>query len=151
MSDLQGIRSSAAWLGLDANPVVHGHVDDSFVTDALAGSLKGEYITQDRVTVLRGRLPHSDATDEIALTIGIARLFGVAWEAMSPTSSKTPKWSRPSSTAMPPIGSSALCELPPVLVDQFDQTQGAVLPQAAAAAAAAVSKSPSPFRGWGCG
>jgi hypothetical protein len=45
---LRGIRSSAAWLGLDANPVVHGHVDDSFVTDALLGSLKGEYITQHR-------------------------------------------------------------------------------------------------------
>src|ERR1700679_3243936 len=47
VGDLRGIRSSAAWLGFDANPVVHGHVDDSFVTDALAGSLKGEYITQD--------------------------------------------------------------------------------------------------------
>ena len=40
VSDLPGIRSSAAWLGLDANPVVHGRVDDFFVTDALTGSLE---------------------------------------------------------------------------------------------------------------
>ena len=57
VSALHGIHSSAAWLGLDGNPVVHGHVDDSFLTDALAGSLNGEYITQDTATVLKGRLP----------------------------------------------------------------------------------------------
>src|SRR6202167_4626897 len=32
---LPGVRSSAAWVGLDANPVVHGRVDDAFETDSL--------------------------------------------------------------------------------------------------------------------
>ena len=70
------VLSSGVWLGLSANPVVHGRVDDSFTTDAVTGSLDGEYFRQDRVTVVAGRLPRLDATDEIALTPGLARLFG---------------------------------------------------------------------------
>ena len=30
------VLSAGAWLGLSANPVVHGRVDDSFTTDAVA-------------------------------------------------------------------------------------------------------------------
>ena len=54
------VLSSGVWLGLSANPVVHGRVDDSFTTDAVAGSLDGEYFRQDRVTVVAGRLPRLD-------------------------------------------------------------------------------------------
>ena len=41
------VLSSGVWLGLSANPVVHGRVDDSFTTDAVTGSLDGEYFRQD--------------------------------------------------------------------------------------------------------
>ena len=76
---LPGVRSSAAWLGFDANPVVHGHVDESFVTDGFAGSVNGDLFTQDKMTVeKRTSLPPLRSTNEIALTPGLARLFGVA-------------------------------------------------------------------------
>jgi len=137
VNDLRGIRSSADWLGFDANPVVHGHVDDSFVTDGFAGSLKGEYITQDRATVLRGRLPHPDATDEIALTAGVAKLFGVG------VGGRVTYQYEDAETEQTVIDGYATYRVvgivlqPPVLVDQFDQTQGAILPQAASEAAVA--------------
>ena len=54
---LPGVLSAAAELGLAASPVVRGRVDDSFTTDAVAGSLDGEYFRQDRVTVVAGAAP----------------------------------------------------------------------------------------------
>ena len=36
---LPGVRGSAAWLGLAANPVIGGRVDDSFLDNNLVGSL----------------------------------------------------------------------------------------------------------------
>jgi hypothetical protein len=74
---LPGITASDAYIGLDANPVVHGRVQDSFLTNSLTGSSDGTYFTRDRMTVLDGRLPRLRATREIALSPGIARLFGV--------------------------------------------------------------------------
>ena len=53
---------SAAWLGLAANPVIHGRVDDSFLDDNLVGSYSGagsrddDYFRQDRMTVVAGLL-----------------------------------------------------------------------------------------------
>jgi hypothetical protein len=41
ISQLPGVTSSAPYLGMDANPVVHGKVDDSFLTDDLTGSFAG--------------------------------------------------------------------------------------------------------------
>ena len=131
---LPGVRSSAAWLGLDANPVVHGHVDDSFVTDGFAGSVNGELFTQDTMTVEAGRLPSLRSTDEIALTPGLARLFGVGVggrvtyqfeNALAPTFA---------ATGYRTYRVAAIVDLPPVLVDQFDQVTSAVLPPAATAA-----------------
>ncbi len=60
VASLPGIRSSAAWLGMNANPVVHGKVDDDFQTNGFAGSVKSELFTQDAMTVLAGRLPPSN-------------------------------------------------------------------------------------------
>ena len=74
---LPGVRASAAWTGLDANPVVHGRVDDSFLTDAVSSSVDGAFYRQDTLTVLSGRLPRPTSSNEIALTPAIARLFGV--------------------------------------------------------------------------
>ncbi len=137
INHLRGIRSSADWLGFDANPVVHGHVDDSFVTDGLLGSLRGEYITQDRATVLRGRLPHPDATDEIALTAGVAKLFGVGVGGHVTYQYENAEEEQVVVDGYATYRVVGIVEQPPVLVDQFDQTQGAILPQAAAEAAMA--------------
>src|ERR1700684_2231135 len=57
ISSLPGVVSHVAYIGVYAYPVVHGHVDQSFLTDGVDASLDGEWFTQDRATVLAGRLP----------------------------------------------------------------------------------------------
>src|ERR1039458_1966934 len=47
ISRLPGVAASAGYLGLNANPVVHGKVDDSFLTDDLTGSFAGPGFTAD--------------------------------------------------------------------------------------------------------
>jgi ABC-type lipoprotein release transport system permease subunit len=133
---LPGVRSSAAWVGLAANPVVHGQVDDSFVTDSLAGSLNGELFTQDTMTVVKGRLPPLGATDQIVLTAGVARLFGVGvgGDVTYQFENNGPELPTPTGYATYKV--AAIVVLPPVLVDQFDQVSGAVLPPTATAVAA---------------
>ena len=49
----------------------------SFQTDAIAASLGGEYFRQDKLTVLAGKLPALDSTDEIAVTEPMAKAFGL--------------------------------------------------------------------------
>ena len=129
------VLSAGIWLGLAANPVVHGRVDDSFTTDAVAGSLDGEYFRQDRVTVVAGRLPRLDATDEIGLTPGLARLFGVGVGGRV-TYQFTRLNLRTGTEA--PAGYSTfvvtgIADPPLVLVDQFDDVNSALLPPAATA------------------
>ena len=142
IASLPAVRpgQSAAWLGLAANPVIHGRVDDSFLDDNLVGSYSGagsrddDYFRQDRMTVVAGRLPRLDATREIALTSGLARKFGVGvggkvtWQFYRQTSPD----------AFKPAGRSTflvtgIVDAPPVLVDQFDTARTAVLPPAATA------------------
>src|SRR5215472_7713377 len=77
IAGVPGIAASAAYLGLDAYPVVHGRVNNDYLTAGLVGSLTGAYFRQDRMTVLAGRLPRLDATREIALSPRIASMFGV--------------------------------------------------------------------------
>ena len=77
ISGLPGITSSAAYMGLNANPVVGGQIRDSFLTNDVTGSFNGSYFRQDRMTVLAGRLPGLTATRQIALSPVIARMFGV--------------------------------------------------------------------------
>jgi hypothetical protein len=57
ISSLPGVISHAAYIGLNGVPVVHGRVDNSFLTNSVNGSLDGEYFSQDRATVLAGRPP----------------------------------------------------------------------------------------------
>jgi hypothetical protein len=76
ISSLPGAISHAAYIGLNGLPVVHGKVDDSFLTNSVNGSLDGEYFSQDRATVLAGRLPPQGSTGTVVLTPGIAKLFG---------------------------------------------------------------------------
>ena len=65
ISSLPGVVSHAAYIGVYAFPVVHGHLDHSFLTDSINCSLDGEWFRQDRMTVLAGRLPRLDSTSEI--------------------------------------------------------------------------------------
>src|SRR5690242_21084021 len=77
IAGLPGIAASAAYLGLDAYPVVHSRVNNDYLTAGLVGSFTGAYFRQDRVTVLAGRLPRLDATREIAISPRIASMFGL--------------------------------------------------------------------------
>jgi hypothetical protein len=132
---LPGVRSGAAWLGLNANPVVRGHIDDSFLDNGLEGSFNGEYFRQDRMTVLAGTLPGLGATGQIALTAQLARVFGVGvgghvtyqFYQLNLRTGVTSPGER--STFLV----TAIVETPPVLTDQFDEAALAVLPPAATA------------------
>ncbi len=126
---LPGVRSSGAWAGLAANPVVHGRVDDSFLTDSVSSSVDNEFYRQDTLTVLSGRLPHATADNEIALTPAIARLFGVKVGG-------TVRYQLYDAETQKAIGYAsfrvtAIVEPQPALVDQFDEAEGALLPPAA--------------------
>lgn len=138
ISRLPGVTSGAAYVGLAANPVVHGRVDDSFGTDDLVGSDAGEHFTsdgfgQDRMTVLAGRLPAVGATREIALSQRIASLFGVG---VGGRVSYEFYRSDPLTGANHPLGRSTflvtgIVDIPPVLVDQSDEKNAGVLPPGA--------------------
>ena len=127
ISELPGVTASAAYLGLAADPVVHGHIVDSFLTNDLSGST-GTYFSQDRMTVLAGRRPAVGSTDEIALSPAIARLFGVGVGGKVTYAFGGPGGTRP---VMRTFRVTAIADIPPVLVDQSDQTQAAVLPNGA--------------------
>ena len=129
------VLSSGVWLGLAANPVVHGRVDDSFTTDAVTGSLDGEYFRQDRVTVVAGRLPRLDATGEIALTPGLARLFGtgVGGRVTYQFTRLNLKTGTEAPAGYSTFKVTAIVDPPLVLVDQFDDVNSALLPPGATA------------------
>jgi len=132
---LPAVRSSAAWLGLNANPVVRGHIDDSFLDNGLEGSFNGEYFRQDRMTVLAGTLPGLGATGQIALTAQLARVFGVG--VGGHVTYQFYKLNLRTGVSSPSERSTflvtAIVETPPVLTDQFDEAALAVLPPAATA------------------
>ena len=137
---LPDVSSSAAWLGLNATPIVRGKPDDSFLTNGVAGSLDGEYFRQDKVTVLAGHLPPAGATDEVVLTPGLARDFGVGvgghvtW-GFDRAFSKNgiPTGEPPVDVGRQSFTVAAIAVVPPVLGDESDQVEGALLPPAATA------------------
>ena len=137
---LPGASSSAAWLGLNATPVIDGKPDDAFLTGAVAGSLDGEYFREDKVTVLAGHLPPAGATDEVVLTPGLARDFGVGvgghvtWEfARGVFKNGLPTDAPPVYAGRQSFVVAAIGAAPPVLGDEFDDTESALLPPAATA------------------
>jgi FtsX-like permease family len=137
---LPGASSSAAWLGLNATPIVDGKPDPSFLTDALAGSLDGEYFRQDKLTVLAGHLPPAGATDEVVLTPGLAHDFGVGvgghvtWEFQRGIfTNGLPADTRPVNAGRQTFVVAAIATAPPALADEFDQTESGLLPPAATA------------------
>jgi FtsX-like permease family len=132
---LPGVLSSGAWLGLAGNPVVDGRVDDSFRTASLAGSLDGEYFRQDRVTVVAGRLPGLDSTNEIALTPQLARLFRtrVGGHVTYQFSRRNLRTNGAAPAGRATFVVTAIVDPPLVLVDQFDEVNSGLLPPAATA------------------
>ncbi len=133
ISDLPGIAASATYLGLDANPVVHGRVNDSFLTNDLTGSFNGAYFRQDKMTVLAGRLPRLNAIREIALSPHIASMFGVGvgGRVTYQFYRQNPVTFQSSPGARVTFRVTGIVDIPPVLIDQSDQQDGGVLPPAA--------------------
>jgi hypothetical protein len=133
ISSLPGVISHAAYIGLNGLPVVHGKVDDSFLTNSVNGSLDGEYFSHDRATVLAGRLPPAGSTSTVVLTPAIAKLFGTG------VGGTVSYLFRPLDAQGQPAGRSftrsyrvaAIAEIPPALVDESDQAEGSILPPGA--------------------
>ena len=86
----------AAYIGLSGVPLVHGKPDDSFLVNSLNGSLDGEYFSQDRATVLAGRLPPQGSTraavfQTAALSAGrLGTLVEPSFTALDPFQADTP-------------------------------------------------------------
>jgi hypothetical protein len=122
----------AAWVGINGEPVVHGHVDPAFLTDSIVGSLDGEYFRQDVMSVQAGRLPVR--AGELALTAQQAQFFGVGvgghvqyqFYRTSDDGADQPDGRRSFLV-------TGIVVVPPALVDQFDAFPTAVLPPAATA------------------
>ena len=85
---------------------------------------------RDRVTVVAGRLPRLDATDEIALTPGLARLFGIGVGGR--VTYQFIRLNLQNETEAPAGYSTfkvtGIVDPPLVLVDQFDDVNSAHLP-----------------------
>ncbi len=133
ISSLPGVAAHATYIGLYGLPVVHGKVDDSFLTDSVNGSLDGEYFRQDRVTVLAGRLPPQASTTTVILTPAIAKAFGtgvggtVSYQFQAVNGQGQPS-GRPFTRS---YRVAAIVQIPPALVDDSDDEEGSVFPPGA--------------------
>ena len=87
------------------------------------------------MTVLAGHLPALDSTHQIALTTGVAHLFDVSVGGRVTYQFANGQTFNNAPTKELTYRVAAIVELPPALVDQFDQTASAVLPPAATAVA----------------
>jgi len=103
ISSLPGVVSHAEYVGLNGAPPIHGRVNGSFLTNSLNGSLDGEYSSQDRMTVLAGRLPPQRSTTDIVLTPALARLFGAGIDG-SMRLAFAPGTGRPAGSSSGPTG-----------------------------------------------
>jgi hypothetical protein len=133
IASLPGVTAAKAYVGLNAYPVVRGKEDDAFNAGGLLGSVDGLYFTQDRMTVLAGRLPRLDATNEIALSRPLAALFGVGVGGHVTFAFYIQP---PQCCTNVPEGSStytvtAIVVRPPVLTDEVDEGPVGILPPAA--------------------
>ncbi len=82
ISHLPGVSQSAVYIGMDAYPVLDGKVDDAWQVNDVTGTLSSssfgaDGFSQDKITVLAGRLPSTGSTNQVVLTPGIAARFGV--------------------------------------------------------------------------
>jgi hypothetical protein len=133
-----GALSSAAWIGLNAAPVINGKVDPAFQTDALTGSLDGEFYRQDKLTVIAGKLPPAGSTGKIILTPQMAATFHLAvgdhmtWQFYRvPTRDGLPEDVPARPAGRTTFVVAAIADVSPALVDTFDNVEAAILPPAA--------------------
>ncbi|HEY7143596.1 MAG TPA: FtsX-like permease family protein, partial [Streptosporangiaceae bacterium] len=133
ISSLPGVVAHAAYIGLSGVPLAHGKPVNSFLVNGLNGSLDGEYFSQDRATVLAGRLPPPESTGTVVLTPAVAKAFGTGVGG-------TVSYSfQPVGPEQQPAGQpftrsfrvAAIVEIPPALVDESDQEQGSLFPPGA--------------------
>jgi FtsX-like permease family len=133
VSALPGVAAHATYIGLYGLPVVHGQADDSFLTNSVNGSLDGEYFSQDKVTVLAGRLPPQASTTTVILTPAIAKTFGtgvggtVSYQFQSVNAQGQPS-GKPFTRS---YRVAAIVEIPPALVDDSDDEEGSIFPPGA--------------------
>ncbi len=130
ISSLPGVVSHATYVGLNGVPLVHGHVDHSFLSNSLNGSLDGEYFSQDRATVLAGKLPPPGSTTDVVLTPALARMFGVGVGGTARyLYQQLDANGRPSGRQFTrSYRVAAIVDVPPALVDEFDHAEGSILP-----------------------
>jgi hypothetical protein len=133
-----GTVSTAAWLGLNGEPVIDGKLDDSFLTDGIRGGLDGEFYRQDKLTVLAGRLPLPSAADDMVLTPSMASAFHLTvgdhmtWEFyQNALVTGVPTGARPAGRATFLV--AAIADLAPALGDQYDDVPAAIVPPAVTA------------------
>ena len=126
-----GALSSAAWVGLNAEPVIKGKIDPAFLTDAIAGSLDGEFYRQDKLTVIAGKLPPASSTDQIILTPQLATSLKLTvgdhmtWQFYKvPTRDGLPEENVPARPAgRTTFLVAAIADESPALVDTFDNVE----------------------------
>ena len=109
-------------------------------------SLDGEYFRQDKLTVLAGKLPALDSTNQLAVSQLMAQKFGLhpgshlTWQFQQfevnalglplpgPTGNGIERTGQRTTFVV-----TAIVAMPPALGDTFDDIDGAILPPAAAA------------------
>src|SRR5438067_8816337 len=122
ISALPGVVGHVAYIGLSGVPLLHGKPDNSFLVNSLNGSLDGEYFSQDRATVLAGRLPPQGSTSTAVLTPAIAKAFGTGVGGtvsyrFQPVDAQQPPAAKPFTRS---FRVAAIIELPPALADEAD-------------------------------
>jgi hypothetical protein len=127
---LPGVASHATYVGLNALPVVGGRLSYSFLTNSINGSVDGAGFTQDVMTVVAGQLPPQDSTTAVVLSPSIAAMFraGIGDKvtyAFFSGDQRHPKAEYRAYTV------AAIAQFPPALLDQFDTTEGTMLPPGA--------------------
>ena len=133
ISSLPGVIAHAAYIGLSGVPLMHGKPDNSFLVNSLNGSLDGEYFSQDRATVLAGRLPPQGSTSTVVLTPAIAKAFGTGvGGVVSYRFQPVDAQQRPAGKAfIRSFRVAAIVEVPPALTDESDQVEGSIFPPGA--------------------
>ena len=140
ISQLPGVTQSAVYIGMDAFPVLGGKVDDAFQTNDVTGTLNSssfgaDGFSQDKMTVLAGRLPSTGSTNQIVLTAGIAAKFRVGVGGTVTYLFSNGGNPAPGVPRVRPVTRTfrvaAIVAVPPVLTDQSDAVNATVLPPGA--------------------
>src|SRR6202050_5665975 len=140
ISHLPGVSQSGVYIGMDAYPVLDGRVDDAFQTNDVTGTLSSssfgaDGFSQDKVTVLAGRLPSTGSTNQVVLTSGIAARFGARVGSTVTYLFSNGDNPSPGIPQVRPVRRTfrvaAIVAAPPVLTDQSDAVNATVLPPGA--------------------